>query len=111
MEGLNNIKKDYLKTLAKRAKESKVYKPFQSTGLMLAEILDDSENKAIYMRLCKIYDNQELIIKARDVAERRGIANMGAYFMKMIKDVRKLEREKFTYKTKKKKTEKLRLCK
>jgi len=109
MENLKNISGDYLKTLAKRAKGSKVYKQFQSTGLMLAEILDDQENKAIYMRLCKIYDNQELIIKARDVAERRGITNMGAYFMKMIKDVRKLEREKFVYKTKKKKATKLRL--
>ena len=109
MENLKNISGDYLKTLAKRAKGSKVYKQFQSTGLMLAEILDDQENKAIYMRLCKIYDNQELIIKARDVAERRGITNMGAYFMKMIKDVRKLERPKLARKTKKKKLTKLRL--
>lgn len=109
MEGLNNIKKEYLKTLTKRSKESKVYKPFQSTGLMLADILDDPENKAIYIRLSKIYDNQELIIKARDVAERRNITNKGAYFMKMLKDIRKLEREKFTYKTKAKKISKLRL--
>ena len=109
MEDIKNISREYIKTLSKRARASKVYKEFQSTGLMLAEILDDQENKAIYMRLCKIYDNQELIIKARDVAERRSITNMGAYFMKMIKDVRKLEREKFTYKTKKKKNAKLRL--
>jgi len=109
MDNLKNISSNYIKTLAKRAKESKIYKPFQSTGLMLAEILDDPENKAIYIRLCKIYDNQELIIKARDVAERRGIKNMGAYFMKIIKDVRKLERPKLARKTKKKKTTKLRL--
>lgn len=109
MENLKNISREYIKTLNKRAGQSKVYKEFQSTGLMLAEILDDPENKAIYIRLCKIYDNQELIIKARDVAERRGVKNMGAYFMKIIKDVRKLEREKFTYKTKKKKPIKLRL--
>lgn len=101
MEDLKNISKEYIKTLAKRAKESKVYKPFQSTGLMLAEILDDPKHKAIYIRLCKIYDNQELIIKARDVAERRGIKNMGAYFMKMIKDVRKIEHPKLVRKTKK----------
>ena len=109
MDNLKNISGEYIKTLAKRAKESKIYKEFQSTGLMLAEILDDRENKAIYIRLCKIYDNQELIRRARDVAERQNIKNMGAYFMKILKDVRKLEREKFTYKTKKKKTTKLRL--
>ncbi|MHB9019354.1 MAG: hypothetical protein ACYC3G_00550 [Minisyncoccota bacterium] len=109
MENLKDISKEYIKTLAKRAKESKVYKPFQATGLMLAEILDDQENKAIYMRLCKIYDNQELIIKARDVAERKGITNMGAYFMKMIKDIRKIEHPKLTRKTKNKKPTKLRL--
>jgi len=109
MDNLKNISGDYIKTLNKRAEQSRIYKKFQSTGLMLAEILDDPENKAIYMRLCKIYDNQELIIKARDVAERRGITNMGAYFMKMIKDIRKIERPKLTRKTKKKKTTKLRL--
>ncbi|MDO8442852.1 MAG: hypothetical protein Q7S81_01130 [bacterium] len=109
MEDIKNISREYIKTLNSRAKQSKVYKEFQSTGLMLAEILDDSEHKAIYIRLCKIYDNQELIRRARDVAERQNVKNRGAYFMKILKDVRKLEREKFTYKTKKKKTVKLKL--
>lgn len=90
MENLKNISGDYIKTLAKRAKESRVYKPFQSTGLELAEILDDQKNKAIYMRLSKIYDNQELIRKARDVAERKSIENKGAYFMKMLKEIGKI---------------------
>jgi hypothetical protein len=98
MENLKNISGDYIKTLAKRARESKVYKPFQSTGLMLAEILDDQRNKAIYMRLSKIYDNQELIGKARDIAERKSIENKGAYFMKMLKDVRKIAHPKLTRK-------------
>jgi hypothetical protein len=98
MDNLKNISGDYIQTLAKRAKESKVYKPFQSTGLMLAEILDDPKNKAIYMRLSKIYDNQELIGKARDVAERQSVKNKGAYFMKMLKDIRKIEHPKFTHK-------------
>lgn len=103
MQNISDISNDYLKALKKRAKESKVYKPFQSTGLILAEILDDPENKAIYMRLSKIYDNQELIRKARDVAERKSIANKGAYFMKMLKDIRKIEHPKFTIKKKVKK--------
>ena len=90
MENLKNISGNYIKTLAKRAKESKIYKPFQSTGLALAEMLDDQENKAIYMRLAKIYDNQGLMAKARDIAERKSVDNKGAYFMKMLKDIRKI---------------------
>lgn len=101
MENLKDISGEYIKTLVKRAKESKVYKPFQSTGLALAEILNDPENKAIYIRLSKIYDNQELIRKAKDVAERKSIFNKGAYFMKMLKEIRKIEREKFIYKKRK----------
>jgi len=109
MENLKDISGEYIKTLVKRAKESKVYKPFQSTGLALAEILNDQENKAIYMRLSKIYDNQDLIRKAKDVAERKSISNKGAYFMKMLKEIRKIEREKFIYKKKVKKPSKLKL--
>ena len=98
MDSLKNISSEYFKTLSKRARESRVYKPFQSVGLALAEILRDPENKAIYIRLAKIYDNQDLIAKARDVAERKNVENKGAYFMKMLKDMKKLERQKFVYK-------------
>jgi hypothetical protein len=42
------------------------------------------------MRLSKIYDNQELLEKARDVAERQSVKNKGAYFMKMLKDIKKI---------------------
>ncbi len=109
MEGLNNIKKQYIQTLIKRTKETKIYKPFQSTGLALAQILRDYEHKAIYIRLAKIYDNEELIRKAKDVAERKSIDNKGAYFMKILKDIKKLERPKLTYKKKIKKPIKLKL--
>lgn len=109
MEDIKNISGNYFKTLTKRAKESRVYKPFQSTGLALAEMLDDQKNKAIYMRLSKIYDNQELIRKARDVAERKSIENKGAYFMKMLKDIRKIEHPKFARKKPAKKSLKQKL--
>ncbi|MCL5017223.1 MAG: hypothetical protein M1155_00955 [Patescibacteria group bacterium] len=109
MENLRDISTGYLKTLEKRSKESRVYKPFQSTGLMLAEILDDQKHKAIYMRLCKIYDNQELIRKARDVAERKSVENKGAYFMKMLKEVGKIAHPKLVRKIKVKKPSNLKL--
>ncbi|MBU4348167.1 hypothetical protein KJ671_01510 [Patescibacteria group bacterium] len=109
MENIKNISDSYIKTLVKRSKESRIYKPFQDVALTLAEILDDKKNKAIYMRLAKMYDNHELIIKAKDVAERKNIKNKGAYFMKVLKDIRKIEHPEFTHKKKVKKPTKLKL--
>ena len=43
MNTMKDINRDYLKTLQERAKKSRVYKPYQSTGLALAEILEDQE--------------------------------------------------------------------
>ena len=109
MRNIGDISSNYLKTLAKRTKESRIYKPFQSTGLTLAEILNDREHKAIYIRLAKIYDNEDLIRKAKDVAERKSIDNKGAYFMKMLKDVRRVEHPKLIRKKQMAKSKKLKL--
>ena len=78
------IDKDYLDTLKKRSKESRVYKKFQMTGLMIAEILEDEKHKSLYIRLAKKYDEQKLITTAKNVAERKNIKNKGAYFMKVF---------------------------
>ena len=88
---MKDINRDYLKTLQERAKKSRVYKPFQSTGLVLTEILEDQEHKAIYMRMSKIYDNNELIRIAKDLAERKNVENKGAYFMTLVKKLREKE--------------------
>ena len=109
MDKLKNISDKYIKTLIKRSKESRIYKPFQDVGLTLADILNDKEHKAIYMRLAKMYDNHELIAKAKDVRERTSVKNKGAYFMKILKDIRKIEHPKFVYKKKTKKPAKLKL--
>ncbi len=75
---------DYVELLKQRAKESKVYSPHQMTGLMLAEILHDPKHKSLYMRLAKKHDNDKLLKLAKDVADRKDIKNMGAYFMKLL---------------------------
>ena len=80
---------DYIELLRHRAKESKVYSEHQMTGLMLAEILNDDKHKSLYMRLAKKYDKDMLIKLAKDVADRRNIANMGAYFMKLLSESKK----------------------
>ncbi len=75
---------DYLNTLRERGKTSHVYKKFQDIGLQLAEILHDSKHKALYIKLAKQYDESTLLSLAKDTAERKGIANKGAYFMKVL---------------------------
>lgn len=75
---------DYRELLKKRAKESKVYTPYQLTGLMLAEILNDEKYKSLYIKLAKEHDMDKLIKLAKSVAERKNIKNKGAYFMKLL---------------------------
>ena len=92
MDDFKTASGKYLDILKKRSKESKVYKPHQLTGLILAEILEDPEHKSLYMKLSKVYDNQELIKLAKNLSERKNIDNKGAYFMRMLKasDIKKL---------------------
>lgn len=80
------IDPSYLDEIKKRKKDSKVYKEFQLTGLELADILDDREHKSLYIRLAKTNSRQKLMAVAKDVADRRNVKNLGAYFMKMWKE-------------------------
>ncbi len=93
MDNLKKVQADYLKLLKERAKTSRVYTRHQLTGLALADILGDPKHKSLYMRLSKIYDNNEMLRLAKNLAERKDIENKGAYFMRMLKasDIRKLE--------------------
>lgn len=76
---------DYIKLLKDRAKESKVYSEHQATGLLLAEILEDEPHKSLYIKLAKENKSDYLLKLAKSVADRAGVKNMGAYFMKLLK--------------------------
>ena len=91
MDPIKGINSDYIKTLKERMKKSRVYTPFQSTALLLTEILNDKEHKALYMRVSKMYDNQQLIGLAKDLAERKNVDNRGAYFMRMLKNLERTD--------------------
>ncbi len=80
----NQISKDYLEELKKRKKESHVHRKYQMIGLMLSEALGDDEHKALYIKLAKQYDEQELLSLARNIAEKKDVKNKGAYFMKVF---------------------------
>lgn len=73
--------KEYIKELKKRAKESHIYKEYQLTGVNIAEILSDEKHKALYIKLAKQKDNDMLLRLAKNINEKKGIKNKGAYFM------------------------------
>jgi len=93
MDDFKKLSNNYFKLLKDRSKQSRVYKPHQMTGLILAQLLDDSSHKSLYMRLSKIYDNDELIRIAKNITERKNIENKGAYFMRVFKasDIHKIK--------------------
>jgi len=74
---------DYMKTLKERNSESRVYQKHQQVGLEIAEILQDQEHKALYMKLARNGNVQRLYEIAKDVAEKDGVKNKGAYFMRI----------------------------
>jgi len=76
----------YIDTLKKRASQSHVYKKYQSTGLDLAELLNDTAHKALYMKLAKKINNEVLLQIAKDVSQRTNIENKGGYFMRILKE-------------------------
>ena len=80
--------KDYLETLKERGKTSRVYKKFQLTGLLIAQLLNDEKHKSLYIKLAKEHDNQHLLSIAKDVSERKRIKNKGGYFMRVFTKLR-----------------------
>ena len=76
--------KSYLEILKERSKTSRVYRKYQLTGLLIAQLLDDDTHKSLYIKLAKNYNEQKLIALAKDVSERKNIRNKGAYFMRLL---------------------------
>lgn len=76
--------KNYLETLKERAKKSRVYKKYQFTGLLIAQLLNDEKHKSLYIKLAKKHPGDHLLAIAKDVSERKKIENKGAYFMKVL---------------------------
>ncbi len=77
---------EYLKTLQDRASKSHIYQKHQSVGLELAELLNDREHIALYMKLAKTKNGDRLLQIAKDIATRENVQNKGAYFMRMMKE-------------------------
>lgn len=77
--------KDYLEILKERGKQSHVYKKYQLTGLLIAQLLDDEKHKSLYIKLAQKNNSDDLLIIAKDISERKKVKNKGAYFMSILK--------------------------
>ncbi len=75
----------YIKKLKQRAKESHVYRKYQLLGLEISQVLKDERHKALYIKLAKEKNGDRLLRLAKDIADRKNIKNMGAYFMTLLK--------------------------
>ncbi len=76
--------KEYLEILKDRSKKSRVYKKYQLTGLLIAQLLDDEKHKSLYIKLAKKHNSDDLLRIAKDVSERRKVKNKGGYFMRVL---------------------------
>ncbi|MEK7554452.1 MAG: hypothetical protein AAB518_00490 [Patescibacteria group bacterium] len=75
---------DYFAELTKRSKKTRAYAKHQVVGLEIADILGDRLHKSLYIKLAKEQDASALLRIAKSVAEKKGISNQGAYFMRII---------------------------
>lgn len=78
------INKEYLEIIKDRVKKSRVYKKYQFTGLLIAQLLNDEKHKSLYIKLAKKHPSGHLLSIAKDVSERRNIKNKGGYFMRVL---------------------------
>ncbi len=79
------LQSTYIKELKQRGKDSHVYQKYQLLGLEIAHALKDERHKALYIKLAKERGGEEMLRLAKEVAEKRDIKNMGAYFMAVLK--------------------------
>ena len=76
--------KTYLETLRARQDNKRISQEFQQAGLDIAEVLQDTRHKELSIKFAKEYDFRALFRLAKDVAERPGVRNKGAYFTKLF---------------------------
>lgn len=76
--------REYFDLLKERSQKSRVYKKYQLTGLLMAQLLDDDKHKSLYIKLAKKHNNEHLLGIAKDVSERKKIKNKGGYFMRVL---------------------------
>ncbi len=79
-------KEEYLSLLNRRAKESRSYRAFQTTGTDIADIFGDQKHIALYIKIAKTVDGQTLLQTAKLIVQNKNVRNPGAYFMHIAKE-------------------------
>jgi hypothetical protein len=80
--------KDYLGTLKDRASKARITQQFQLLGLEIATTLRDLSHKALYIKYAKELGADKMLALAKDIAQRRDVANRGAYFMRVVQSMK-----------------------
>lgn len=86
MENIKQLEKKYFELLGERRQKSRIYRPYQLTGLIIAKLLEDPKHRSLYIKLAKEGNPERLLELAEKVAEKENIENKGAYFMKLLHD-------------------------
>lgn len=79
-----DLGKNYIEELKRRSVRSRISKKYQAMGLELAKILNDRKHKSLYIKLMKEGNPAKLMWLAADIADRKNVRNMGAYFMRLL---------------------------
>ncbi len=85
---------DYFEELRRRSKESRVYSRHQLLGLEIAKILGDEKHKALYIKLAKENNPEILLTLAKRISENVKVKNKGAYFMKILSEEKKVQKNR-----------------
>ena len=75
---------EYLSSLKERGENKRVNKNYQLIGLEIADMLEDREHKALYIKLAKEQSEEKLRGLAKNIAGRKNVKNKGAYFMRVL---------------------------
>ena len=91
----------YLDRIRERAKESHIHSRHQMIGLMVADALEDSAHKALYIKMARDENGEKMLYMAKSIAENSKVENKGAYFMKVWRMENKATPKKTIVKKKK----------
>jgi len=89
MKGISDTGASYLKNLKAKGDDSRVYHSHQFVGLEIAVLLHDLEHKSLYIKMAKLHNPDRLLSLAKSVMEKRDVKNPGAYFMRLVHDLKK----------------------
>jgi hypothetical protein len=83
------MSEEFMEKLRQKGKDAHITQSYQLLGLEIAKILGDEKHKALYIKLAKEQGAERLLGVAKDIAQRTGVKNKGAYFMRVITEEKK----------------------